>query len=165
MSMLIPTVPVELLTSRNLIDCAWAIKARGQNRQPLSPSGQVLYDWCVDNGITKLAPTGIWWGPSYDWVTAHRWLVYWQILDKSGSPSSLSENTQAVINWIQKPTELNQQICCSLTATSALKGDWTGYHLCQLTFDRVQFWYRSDRVVAGYRLLVAMNKYLPEPPL
>ena len=48
-------VPVELLTIDTLNECAHLLAARKKTLGSAG-DGSVLYDWCLDNGVEKLAP-------------------------------------------------------------------------------------------------------------
>ena len=65
-------LPVELLTPVALDLCAYALCTR--DRFLLDNEAAVLYDFCIQHGVTKLAPTDV----QYKAITpnAHRWLVW-----------------------------------------------------------------------------------------
>lgn len=52
-------VPVELLTSKSLQYCGYALYVRKNKHIPTGDAASILYDYCLENGVKKLASPDI----------------------------------------------------------------------------------------------------------
>ena len=165
-------VPAELLTVQTLADCAQALIARRHNRMPMTPDGAVLYDWCIENKITKLAPPSILnrvRDPDHNWhdpeipLQAHRWMV---VLFTNNTESPLSvhfvgiapaSSMEYMRAWVREPTARNRRVCERHGHNGALQ---------MLVYRPETFgqWGNRSETLA-YRLCCSLNDYLPEPAI
>lgn len=168
-------VPIELLTPEALCECAKAICSQTK-RFPHTDYASVLFDFCQDNGVARLARTDIWITIGHKpYTRTHQWLVTDTLKTTlTKFPTSFHHGVVPLMKtWLLDPTDKNQQACSPqiFLRPFLVDNNYTAQDrntqrlLTVVTQPRRQFLRIKRYGQIQYRLLAALESYLPMPDM
>ena len=152
-------VPRNLLTGPTLLACANALCSRVP-KHPEDPDAAVLYDFCLSNGVRRLAYCSLYQFRPVSCVLAHRWFVTQEVTLHQALP----EIQKAVLSWIKRPTDNKYLLCYTLLRKLDGMRDKNRKMLYLVTNPHYIYVGYSTSMKRQARLMAALSEFLPEPP-
>lgn len=150
-------VPASLLTPDILLDCALALRSRTP-KFPVGSDSQVLYDYCLSHGVTKLARSDFYHSACAIWpLRAHRWMV---VLRHDPWDITAPEVQNLLGRWFARGAPF-----CTKQILKWMQSHHT-YHpeydlMSSVAFPASCYRYSSGTDQIRWRLLIALTDHLP----